>query len=256
MSLTPDPSSTAEAQIQALLSAMKLDDAGLIPVIAQDATSGVVRMFAWANQEALRATLTTGDATFWSRSRRALWRKGEESGNVMPVRELRIDCDGDVLLYLCDPVGPSCHTGKTSCFFRTTAAGALAGAEPGLSEDDGPSGISTAILARLTQVIKRRRLEPPEKSYVSSLLTKGFPKINAKILEEAGEVTDALPTGDKPHIAHEAADVLFHLLVGLEAADVPLDDVLEELRRRFGIGGHAEKASRSASAIAPVDRKG
>jgi phosphoribosyl-ATP pyrophosphohydrolase/phosphoribosyl-AMP cyclohydrolase len=223
--------------IDVLLAATRFDDKGLVPVVAQDAVTGVVRMFAWANAEALTATAASGSATFWSRSRGKLWRKGEESGNVMPVREVRIDCDGDTILYLVDAVGPSCHTGKTSCFYRRTEGDALA-------EDDGPAEPPAAILSRLGKVIVARRAEPPEKSYVSSLFAKGFPKINAKITEEARELTEALPTDDRQHIAHEAADLLFHALVGLEAAGVPVDDVFAELRRRFGVGGHTEKASR------------
>jgi phosphoribosyl-ATP pyrophosphohydrolase/phosphoribosyl-AMP cyclohydrolase len=223
--------------IDALLAAVSFDASGLVPVIAQDAASGVVRMFAWANAEALRATASSGDATFFSRSRARLWRKGEESGNVMPVREVRVDCDGDTVLYLVDAHGPSCHTGKTSCFYRRADAAALA-------EDDGPAEAPAAILSRLAGVIAGRRSEPADKSYVASLLQKGFPKINAKITEEARELTEALPTDDRQHIAHEAADLIFHALVGLEAAGVPVDDVFAELRRRFGVGGHAEKAAR------------
>jgi phosphoribosyl-ATP pyrophosphohydrolase/phosphoribosyl-AMP cyclohydrolase len=230
-----------------LLEAVKYDRDGLVPVVAQDTTSGVVRMVAWANAEALRATQESGDATFWSRSRQALWRKGAESGNVMPVREIRLDCDGDTVLYLCDAVGPSCHTGKTSCFSRAATAAA------DLIEDDGPPEMGAAILPRLARVIAGRRSEDPGKSYVASLLAKGFDKIGAKITEEAGEVTLALPTGDKPHIAHEAADVLFHLMVGLELAAVDIDEVFAELRRRFGVGGHVEKAARGGGAPPAAD---
>jgi phosphoribosyl-ATP pyrophosphohydrolase/phosphoribosyl-AMP cyclohydrolase len=219
------------------IASIKFDKDGLVPVIAQDAATGVVRMFAWANAEALGATFAGGAATFFSRSRQALWKKGEESGNVLGVRQVRLDCDGDVVLYLCDPTGPSCHTGATSCFFRSATA-------TGLREDDGPAEAPGAILGRLAQVIKARRQQSAEKSYVASLLQKGFPKINAKITEEAREVSEAFLEGDKPHIAHEAADVLFHLMVGLEAAEVPIDDVFAELGRRFGVGGHVEKASR------------
>jgi phosphoribosyl-ATP pyrophosphohydrolase/phosphoribosyl-AMP cyclohydrolase len=229
---------TAEGSADALLAAVKFDRDGLVPVLALDAATGVPRMLAWANAEALAATRTTGDATFFSRSKQALWRKGAVSGNVMPVHEIRVDCDGDTVLYLCTPVGPSCHTGKTSCFFRALDANGQ------LVEDDGPPEVPAAMLARLAQVIAARRSESPDKSYVASLLAKGFPKINAKLAEEAAEVAEALPAGDKAHIAHEAADLLFHLMVGLEAAAVPWDDVLGELRRRFGVGGHAEKASR------------
>ncbi|HEY0715606.1 MAG TPA: phosphoribosyl-ATP diphosphatase, partial [Polyangia bacterium] len=184
---------------------------------------------------------TSGHATFYSRSRQALWRKGEESGNVLAVREVRLDCDGDAVLYLCDPTGPTCHTGASSCFFRSPRAGALV-------EDDGPSEVPSAILPRLARVVKARRSEPGDKSYVASLLQKGFPKINAKITEEAREVTEAFLEGDRAHITHEAADVVFHLMVGLEAAGVPIDEVFSELRRRFGVGGHIEKAARPPKA--------
>ena len=101
-----------------LLEGVAFDAQGLVPVIAQEAATGQVRMFAWANREALEKTLASRQAHFWSRSRGKLWRKGEESGHTLAVREVRIDCDGDVVLYIVDPAGPSCHTGATSCFFR------------------------------------------------------------------------------------------------------------------------------------------
>jgi phosphoribosyl-AMP cyclohydrolase / phosphoribosyl-ATP pyrophosphohydrolase len=224
----------------ALLAAVTFDRDGLVPVIAQEARTGTVRMLAWANRDALAATLATGAAHFWSRSRQASWRKGETSGNTLAVRQVRLDCDGDVVLYLCDPEGPSCHTGATSCFFRRVgddAAGALV-------EDDGPPDPPALVVARVADVIARRRRERPEKSYVVSLLDAGLPKINAKIAEESRELTEALLEKDAAHIAHEAADLIFHTLVGLEATGVPVDAVYGELRRRFGVSGIDEKASR------------
>jgi phosphoribosyl-ATP pyrophosphohydrolase/phosphoribosyl-AMP cyclohydrolase len=226
--------------VDALLSALTFGEDGLVPAIAQDAGSGVVRMQAWANAEAVRATADSGYATFYSRSRRALWQKGATSGNVMRVREIRVDCDGDSLLYLVDASGPSCHTGKTSCYYRALRAG-------GVAEDDGPPEGPAAILSRVATVIAERRQRPAEKSYVASLLAAGWPKILGKITEEAGEVVEALPGEDQAHTAHEAADVIFHLLVGLEAAHVPVEAVFAELRRRFGTSGLTEKASRPAS---------
>ena len=118
----------------ALLAAVKFDANGLVPVVAQDRATGVVRMLAWANAEALRATVAKERATFWSRSRSELWEKGATSGNAMKVHEVRIDCDGDAVLYIVDAVGPSCHTNATSCFFRTVTAA-------GLASDDGPAGL-------------------------------------------------------------------------------------------------------------------
>jgi phosphoribosyl-ATP pyrophosphohydrolase/phosphoribosyl-AMP cyclohydrolase len=223
--------------VDALLAAATFDAAGLVPAIAQDAATGVVRMQAWATAEAVRATAESGYATFYSRSRKALWCKGATSGNVMRVREIRLDCDGDALLYLVDAEGPSCHTGKTSCFFHP-----LTGAE-----DDGPPEVPAAIVSRVAAVIAQRRQMPPDKSYVASLLAAGWPKILGKIAEEAREVAEALPGEDKAHTAHEAADVVFHLLVGLEAAGVPVEAVFAELRRRFGTSGHEEKARRGGT---------
>jgi phosphoribosyl-ATP pyrophosphohydrolase/phosphoribosyl-AMP cyclohydrolase len=222
----------------ALLATVTFDGAGLVPVIAQDARSGVIRMVAWANREALASTLATGAAHFWSRSRKALWRKGESSGHTLAVREIRIDCDGDTVLYLVDAQGPSCHTGATSCFFRRVDA------DGALAIDDGPPEAPAQMLPRVAEVIATRRRERPEKSYVVSLLDAGLPKINAKIAEEARELVEALPEGDAAHTAHEAADLFFHALVGLEAAGVPLDAVFGELRRRFGVSGIDEKAGR------------
>jgi len=220
-----------------LLESVTFDAQGLVPVIAQEAATGQVRMFAWANREALAKTLATKQAHFWSRARAKMWRKGEESGHTLAVREVRIDCDGDVVLYTVDPLGPSCHTGATSCFFRADDAGALV-------TDDGPPDAPAVIVARVAEVIRKRRLERPEKSYVVSLLDRGFAKINEKITEEAAELVEALPEGDAAHTAHEAADLLFHVLVGLEAAGLPAERVFAELGRRFGVSGLDEKASR------------
>jgi phosphoribosyl-ATP pyrophosphohydrolase/phosphoribosyl-AMP cyclohydrolase len=224
---------------EGLLAAVAFDGDGLVPVLAQEARTGMVRMVAWANREALALTLSTGAAHFWSRSRKALWRKGESSGHTLAVREVRLDCDGDVVLYLVGAEGPSCHTGATSCFFRRV------GPDGALVSDDGPADPPALVLSRVAEVIATRRRERPEKSYVVSLLDAGLPKINAKISEEAGELVEALPEGDAAHTAHEAADLFFHALVGLESAGVPLDAVFAELARRFGISGIDEKASRN-----------
>src|SRR5262245_16838230 len=242
MSSTPTPPAPAPvADARALLDAVVFDGAGLVPVIAQDRTSGGVRMLAWANREALERTAASGEAHFWSRSRGAMWRKGETSGNALHVRQIRVDCDGDVVLYLVDADGPSCHTGRTSCFYRRADGGGGA-----LVEDDGPPDPPAVIVTRVAEVIARRRRERPDKSYVVSLLDAGFPKILDKIREESAELCEALPVGDGAHTAHEAADLLFHVLVGLEAAGVPADAVFTELGRRFGISGIDEKAGRKA----------
>ena len=122
---------------EALISIVKFDSKGLVPVIAQDRATGVVRMLAWANAEALRATITKERATFWSRSRNELWEKGATSGNSMKVYDVRVDCDADAILYVVDAMGPSCHTNATSCFFRTVTS-------DGLASDDGPASFNKA----------------------------------------------------------------------------------------------------------------
>ncbi len=235
-------STTAETTPASLLDAVTFDAQGLVPVIAQEASTGQVRMFAWANREALAKTLETRQATFWSRSRGKLWRKGEESGNTLSVRQVRLDCDGDAVLYVVDAEGPTCHTGATSCFYR--AEGGDDKGVGALVEDDGPRDPPGVVVARVAAIIAKRARERPEKSYVVSLLDKGFAKINEKITEESGELVEALPEGDAAHTAHEAADLIFHVLVGLQAAGVPVDSVFGELRRRFGVSGIDEKASR------------
>jgi phosphoribosyl-ATP pyrophosphohydrolase/phosphoribosyl-AMP cyclohydrolase len=214
------------------------DERGLAPCIVQDAAAGTVLMLAWMNAEALRLTRETGVVHFWSRSRGALWKKGETSGNTLAVVELRLDCDRDAILVRARPAGPACHTGATACFF-TLGDGRT---------DDGvpaaPAG-DPAILTRLAALlIRRREASTGERSYTKSLLEAGMPKILAKIAEEHGELAAELPAGEAAKVVHEAADLIFHVMVGLVARDVPIEDVLAELARRFGTSGHAEKASR------------
>jgi phosphoribosyl-ATP pyrophosphohydrolase/phosphoribosyl-AMP cyclohydrolase len=218
------------------------DERGLVPAVVQDARDGSILMLAWMNAEALHLTLTTGEAHFYSRSRQALWRKGETSGNTLAVTEVRIDCDGDALLVVARPAGPTCHTGKRSCFYRPLGADGVA------AEDDGPSGPPAAVTAGLEAVLEQRRDgATAEKSYTRSLLDGGFPRILAKIAEEHGELAAELPAGPVDAVVHETADLLFHVMVGLVARRIPLAEVWAELDRRFGTGGHTEKASREGS---------
>ena len=170
------------------------------------------------------------------RSRGSLWEKGETSGNALLVREVRVDCDADVVRYLVDADGPSCHTGETSCFYRKVEA------DGALVEDHGPA--PATIVDRFADVIATRRLDRPAKSYVVSLLDAGWPKILGKIAEESGELTESLPQADAAHSAHETANLIFHILVGLEATGVSPSAVYAQLRQRFGVSGIDEKASR------------
>jgi phosphoribosyl-ATP pyrophosphohydrolase/phosphoribosyl-AMP cyclohydrolase len=214
------------------------DERGLVPVVVQDRLTGEVRMVAWANDEALRHTRATKQATFWSRSRKELWVKGATSGNAMTVHEVLVDCDGDTLLYLVDPAGPSCHTGAANCFFRPLQADAGAG-------DAATQAARAPFALALGDTIRARREATGKKSYVKSLLEGGAALMGAKVREEADEVARAIADETDDRVASEAADVLFHLLVALEGRGLDLRAVLAVLAKRFGTGGHDEKAARA-----------
>jgi phosphoribosyl-AMP cyclohydrolase / phosphoribosyl-ATP pyrophosphohydrolase len=193
------------------LDAVRFGADGLVPVVAQESRSGDVLMLAYANREALERTAATGQAHYYSRSRAALWRKGESSGHVQAVRDVRVDCDGDAVLYRVEQTGPACHTGSRTCF----------SGEPGAH-----------LLTRLGATLARRAAERPAGSYTVQLLDAGVPKISQKLGEEAVEVVVAANTEGPERLASEAADLLYHLLVLLEARGVPLDAVWKELAQR------------------------
>jgi phosphoribosyl-ATP pyrophosphohydrolase/phosphoribosyl-AMP cyclohydrolase len=210
----------------------KWDEHGLVPAIVQDATTGAVLMMAWMNTEALTLTRESGFAHFWSRSRSKIWKKGEESGNTLAVVDVRIDCDADTILVRAQPAGPACHTGEPTCFFRD------------FDETQLPTSAPT-IFDRLEQVIAERRdSSTAEKSYTRSLLDKGWPEILEKIAEEQGELAAELPSGTDERVISETADLIFHVMVALGARRIPIARVEAELARRFGVGGHVEKAQR------------
>ena len=200
------------------MSLIKFDEKGLVPVVVQDSTTAEVLMTAWANEEALKLTADSGELTLWSRSRKELWKKGETSGNVMKVVELRIDCDGDTLLAIVDPAGPACHTGKRTCFYRS-----LWGKE---------NSTEATFLGRLWQYLNKRRSESPEESYTARLLAKGPSRVAQKVGEEGVETAIAAATGDREGFRYEAADLLYHLLVACISTGVSFKEVLDELMSR------------------------
>ena len=200
------------------MSLIKFDEKGLVPVVVQDSTTAEVLMTAWANEEALKLTADSGELTLWSRSRKELWKKGETSGNVMQVIELRIDCDGDTLLAIVDPDGPACHTGKRTCFYRS-----LWGKE---------NSTEATFLGRLWQYLNKRRSESPEESYTARLLAKGPSRVAQKVGEEGVETAIAAATGDREGFRYEAADLLYHLLVACISTGVSFKEVLDELMSR------------------------
>ena len=211
-------------------------EAGLIPAIVQDRLTGQVRMLAYVNRASLERTIETGRATFFSRSRGALWEKGETSGNTLSVAAIVADCDADALLLLVDPVGPTCHTGKPACFFRRVDEGGVA-AETGVD--------AAAFLEVLEREIEARRTSSAEQSYTRSLFDGGPAKIGAKIREEADELVRAIEGEDEGRVANEAADLVYHVLVGLASRGVPMREVVRVLAARAGTSGHEEKAKRS-----------
>jgi len=191
-------------------------------------------MVAWMNAEAVEQTIATGLATFYSRSRQKLWVKGETSGHRLRVFSVFADCDGDTLLLLVTPEGPSCHTGRPGCFFQELDGKSATGSERQ----------ALPYLFELETVIRERQSSDGQKSYTRSLLDGGAKRINEKLAEEAGELARALEAENDERVASEAADVLYHVLVGLRHRGVALTSVVEKLIARSHQSGHAEKAAR------------
>jgi phosphoribosyl-ATP pyrophosphohydrolase/phosphoribosyl-AMP cyclohydrolase len=189
---------------------VRFGEDGLVPVVAQNALSGEVLMVAYADRDALTRTRDSGDAHYHSRSRGTLWRKGATSGHTQRVIDVRVDCDGDAVLYLVRQTGPACHTGAPTCF--------------------GPPG--APMLARLADTITDRARTRPAGSYTAKLLAEGPAAAARKVGEEAVETVIAAGSETPDRLASEAADLLYHLLVLLEAKQLPVERVLEELERR------------------------
>lgn len=206
------------------------NEAGLVPAVVQDAASGRVLMLAWMNEGALSRTIESGRVHFWSRSRRTLWKKGETSGNELHLRSLTADCDGDVLLVQADPTGPACHTGRTSCFFERVTEGG------GTPEPASAPELGTALSA-LTRIVRERAASRPEGSYTAALLKAGIPRIAQKVGEEAVEVSLAAVSGSAGEVVNESVDLVYHLLVLLEALGIDGREVAAEITRRFPAQG-------------------
>jgi phosphoribosyl-ATP pyrophosphohydrolase/phosphoribosyl-AMP cyclohydrolase len=228
---TPDPAALQNLDPAAL----RYDERGLVPVIVQDVASGAVLMLAYADRRAVELTLATGEAHFWSRSRQALWRKGETSGNTLAVIEALADCDGDALLLRARPAGPACHRGTRSCFEPNAAA---------------------LELGWLAAVVAGRRGADPERSYTARLLAAGIERVAQKVGEEAVEtVVAALAAAARPErrgeLAGESCDLLYHLLVLLLASGVPPGELAVELARRHFDQAPAREPAAAAAPAAP-----
>ena len=220
-----------------LLDSINWEKNPLIPVIAQESDSGEILMLAYTNKEAFELTLKTKIAHYYSRSRKKLWKKGEQSGNTQEVEEIYLDCDSDTVLLKVKQNGVACHTGRHSCFFNR------------VDEIQEPPQVeevidSYSISDTLFHVISERKSADPKKSYVASLFKKGENSILKKVVEEAGEFCFAIKDKGEEEIIYEAADLVFHTLVALGYADINPDLVKQELKRRFGLSGIEEKNSR------------
>lgn len=213
--------------MEELLKELKLDDRGLVPAITQDYLTGEVLMLAYMNEEALQKTLETRRMHYWSRSRGKLWLKGETSGHFQNVRDIRLDCDGDTLLFKVEQVEAACHTGKRSCFYRTL------GESGKLIEKAGEDVFDrSGVLREVYEVIKDRAVNPKEGSYTNYLFEKGLDKILKKVGEEAAEVIIAAKNESRAEIKYETADLLYHLLVLMAEREMDPNEVYEELTER------------------------
>jgi len=186
---------------------------GLVPAIVQDASTEQVLMLGYMNAESLEKTQKTGHVTFYSRSRKTLWTKGETSGNTLKLVSIAIDCDQDTVLVRALPAGPTCHEGTVSCF-----------------GDKGPQGLG--FLAKLESLIEERKTADPESSYTAKLLQGPLHKAAQKVGEEGVETALAAIAESDDGLVYESADLIYHLMVLLSAKNIKLADVIKELQTR------------------------
>ncbi|MDF5327383.1 bifunctional phosphoribosyl-AMP cyclohydrolase/phosphoribosyl-ATP diphosphatase HisIE [Vibrio parahaemolyticus] len=188
---------------------------GLVPAIVQDFQSSQVLMMGYMNQDALAKTGETGQVTFFSRTKERLWTKGETSGNVLQLVNISLDCDNDTLLVRVNPIGPTCHTGTTTCW-----------------DGDAQEESQMVWLHQLEQLLAARKSADPDSSYTASLYARGTKRISQKVGEEGVEVALAATSGDKAELVCESADLIYHLLVLLQDQGLSMSDVVNKLKER------------------------
>ncbi|WP_335927217.1 bifunctional phosphoribosyl-AMP cyclohydrolase/phosphoribosyl-ATP diphosphatase HisIE [Vibrio parahaemolyticus] len=188
---------------------------GLVPAIVQDFQSSQVLMMGYMNQDALAKTGETGQVTFFSRTKECLWTKGETSGNVLQLVNISLDCDNDTLLVRVNPIGPTCHTGTTTCW-----------------DGDAQEESQMVWLHQLEQLLAARKSADPDSSYTASLYARGTKRISQKVGEEGVEVALAATSGDKAELVCESADLIYHLLVLLQDQGLSMNDVVNKLKER------------------------
>ncbi len=210
----------------------------LLPVIIQDISSLEVLMMAYMDQEALRLSLQTKVAHYFSRSKQRIWKKGESSGNIQHIKSFYLDCDNDTLLIKVEQVGVACHTGRKSCFFKELETGNI------IAPVQSDTSSSYGVIDTLYHTIQERKNADPALSWTAQLLSKGDNTILKKVVEEAGEFCFAVKDDDEKEIIYEASDLTYHVLVALASKNISPDRIKQELKRRFDISGIQEKKSR------------
>lgn len=221
------PVITESKEIEEFVNSVKFDAAGLVPAVVQDVENRQVLMVAWMNRESLKRSLESGRTWFYSRSRQALWLKGETSGHAQYIREVRLDCDGDTLLFLVEQLGVACHLGTRSCFSRVI--GSDADSVAGGAADEAKA---ESIIADLYALIQERQQSLPEGSYTTKLFRSGRGRIAQKVGEEAVEVVVAAMQDNHSELVEETADLLYHLLVLLVECGVSPQEIREKLAER------------------------
>ncbi len=226
--------------MQEILDRVDWEKSDLLPVIVQDVNTNEVLMMAYMNREALQRSLETKTAHYYSRSKQRLWKKGESSGHLQHIKSFFIDCDNDTLLIKVEQEGVACHTGRRSCFFTELESGTP------VSEVEVDTAAMYGVIDTLYHTILERKSADPETSWTAKLLSKGENTILKKVVEEAGEFAFAVKDDDEDEIVYEAADLTYHVLVALGYKNISPDRIKQELARRFGMSGIAEKNARES----------
>lgn len=206
--------------METILKDIKYNEQGLVPAIVQNINTREVLMMAYMNEESLKLSLETKETWFYSRSREELWNKGKTSGNTQKVKKVSYDCDGDTLLVEVEPAGPACHTGERTCFYREIY-------------NDKETTENTSLPKKLYNLILDRKTTPKEGSYTNYLFEKGIDKILKKVGEEASEVIIASKNSDNGELIYEASDLAYHMLVLLVERGITLEEISEELAKRY-----------------------
>lgn len=222
----------------AALNRVDWEKSELLPVIVQEVSSNEVLMMAYMNKEALSLSLETKIAHYFSRSKQRIWKKGESSGHIQTIHYFNIDCDNDTLLIKVTQEGVACHTGRKSCFFTELESGETNAAV------EVDTTAAYGVIDTLYHTIQERKYADPSSSWTAKLMSKGDNTILKKVVEEAGEFCFAYKDADESEMIYEAADLTYHMLVALAVKNISPERIKQELARRFGMSGIAEKNAR------------